>query len=304
MAKSLNKDFIISMSLADSWEEARKEWNEVKYIGDEITKCSLCNNKLKHKFAIGRYNWAVTIEPVGSSCVKKFENNILNKGLKEASKEKKKQNEKIKRENLLKENKFEIDTIDELKKYFTIEDIEEYVKKGYFKKDKENEFDPLKDINLFKLGLGSKRERSLVYDNLNRIIYVTENFLIPEIRQEFDTESYYRDLKILEEAYFREKQEQEEARRESEQLEAYKKQEQREWLEGYRQREKARAKVKYDSLRKQIQELARTYDLASRCWEYVETNKDSLSEKEYTELIEKTLKKLYIAPIYRTINIK
>ena len=180
MSEELLKETVIELSIADNWEEAKMEWTKaelVKIDADRKQSC-LCGHKsLKKVFAITRNDGSgIELSPIGSSCIEKFENEELTKSIKRA--------EKIYK--LKKNLKFE-----DLREVMDEEMLEDFYSKGYFKEDKENEFNPWNDYILFKMALSRKNEeRQLAYNKIERIIYVINDYLHPELNEIFDIESY------------------------------------------------------------------------------------------------------------------
>ena len=81
-------------------------------------------------------------------------------------------------------------------------------------RDKENEFNPWNDYILFKMALSRKNEeRQLAYNKIERIIYVINDYLHPELNEIFDIESYKEKLKQWREEAKQEKLEAEKANR-------------------------------------------------------------------------------------------
>lgn len=185
MSEELLKETVVELSIADNWEEAKMEWTKaelVKIDADRKQSC-LCGHKsLKKVFAITRNDGSgIELSPIGSSCIEKFENEELTKSIKRAEKTYK----------LKKNLKFE-----DLREVMDEEMLEDFYSKGYFKEDKENEFNPWNDYILFKMALSRKNEeRQLAYNKIERIIYVINDYLHPELNEIFDIESYKEKLK-------------------------------------------------------------------------------------------------------------
>ena len=179
------KETVVELSIADNWEEAKMEWTKaelVKIDADRKQSC-LCGHKsLKKVFAITRNDGSgIELSPIGSSCIEKFENEELTKSIKRAEKTYK----------LKKNLKFE-----DLREVMDEEMLEDFYSRGYFKEDKENEFNPWNDYILFKMALSRKNEeRQLAYNKIERIIYVINDYLHPELNEIFDIESYKEKLK-------------------------------------------------------------------------------------------------------------
>ncbi|WP_314831472.1 hypothetical protein [uncultured Streptococcus sp.] len=185
MSEELLKETVVELSIADNWEEAKMEWTKaelVKIDADRKQSC-LCGHKsLKKVFAITRNDGSgIELSPIGSSCIEKFENEELTKSIKRAEKTYK----------LKKNLKFE-----DLREVMDEEMLEDFYSRGYFKEDKENEFNPWNDYILFKMALSRKNEeRQLAYNKIERIIYVINDYLHPELNEIFDIESYKEKLK-------------------------------------------------------------------------------------------------------------
>ena len=197
MSEELLKETVVELSIADNWEEAKMEWTKaelVKIDADRKQSC-LCGHKsLKKVFAITRNDGSgIELSPIGSSCIEKFENEELTKSIKRAEKTYK----------LKKNLKFE-----DLREVMDEEMLEDFYSKGYFKEDKENEFNPWNDYILFKMALSRKNEeRQLAYNKIERIIYVINDYLHPELNEIFDIESYKEKLKQWREEAKQEEQE-------------------------------------------------------------------------------------------------
>ena len=197
MSEELLKETVVELSIADNWEEAKMEWTKaelVKIDADRKQSC-LCGHKsLKKVFAITRNDGSgIELSPIGSSCIEKFENEELTKSIKRAEKTYK----------LKKNLKFE-----DLREVMDEEMLEDFYSKGYFKEDKENEFNPWNDYILFKMALSRKNEeRQLAYNKIERIIYVINVYLHPELNEIFDIESYKEKLKQWREEAKQEEQE-------------------------------------------------------------------------------------------------
>ena len=185
MSEELLKETVVELSIADNWEEVKMEWTKaelVKIDADRKQSC-LCGHKsLKKVFAITRNDGSgIELSPIGSSCIEKFENEELTKSIKRAEKTYK----------LKKNLKFE-----DLREVMDEEMLEDFYSRGYFKEDKENEFNPWNDYILFKMALSRKNEeRQLAYNKIERIIYVINDYLHPELNEIFDIESYKEKLK-------------------------------------------------------------------------------------------------------------
>lgn len=209
MSEKLLKETVIELSIADNWEEAKMEWTKaelVKIDADRKQSC-LCGHKsLKKVFAITRNDGSgIELSPIGSFCIEKFENEELTKSIKRA--------EKIYK--LKKNLKFE-----DLREVMDEEMLEDFYSKGYFKEDKENEFNPWNDYILFKMALSRKNEeRQLAYNKIERIIYVINDYLHPELNEIFDIESYKEKLKQWREEAKQEEQEAEKRNRVAKQKE-------------------------------------------------------------------------------------
>ncbi|HFU4451578.1 TPA: hypothetical protein ACGPAN_001668, partial [Streptococcus suis] len=176
---------VISLSLADNWEEARLEWTRVKLEKIDKTmesKCLCGKAHLQKVYSVSRTDLSnIKLSPIGSSCIKKFQNKELIKSLKKAE-----------REYRLRTNS----DFSSLKEIMDLDSLAEYYQKGYFKADRGNHFDPWNDYQLFKLALSGKQaERQLAFHKIERILYVVNDYLRPELNQVFDVEAYLKKLR-------------------------------------------------------------------------------------------------------------
>lgn len=176
---------VISLSLADNWEEARLEWTRVKLEKIDKTmesKCLCGKAHLQKVYSVSRTDLSnIKLSPIGSSCIKKFQNKELTKSLKRAE-----------REYRLRTNS----DFSSLKEIMDLDSLDEYYQKGYFKADRGNHFDPWNDYQLFKLALSGKQaERQLAFHKIERILYVVNDYLRPELNQVFDVDAYLKKLR-------------------------------------------------------------------------------------------------------------
>ncbi|HFI0039267.1 TPA: hypothetical protein ACGOZY_001929 [Streptococcus suis] len=176
---------VISLSLADNWEEARQEWTKVKLEKIDKTmesKCLCGKAHLQKVYSVSRTDLSnIKLSPIGSSCIKKFQNKELTKSLKKAEREYR----------LRSSSEFS-----SLKEILDLDSLEEYYQKGYFKADRGNRYDPWNDYQLFKLALSRKQsERQLAFHKMERILYVVNDYLRPELNQVFDVEAYLKKLR-------------------------------------------------------------------------------------------------------------
>ncbi|HEM3683946.1 TPA: hypothetical protein U1D20_001420 [Streptococcus suis] len=176
---------VISLSLADNWEEARQEWTRVKLEKIDKTmesKCLCGKAHLQKVYSVSRTDLSdIKLSPIGSSCIKKFQNKKLTKSLKKAE-----------REFRLRSNS----DFSSLKEIMDLDSLDEYYQKGYFKADRGNRYDPWNDYQLFKLALSGKQsERQLAFHKMERILYVVNDYLRPELNQVFDVEDYLKKLR-------------------------------------------------------------------------------------------------------------
>lgn len=185
MKDSNLQTIVISLSLADNWEEARQEWTRVKLEKIDKTmesKCLCGKAHLQKVYSVSRTDLSnIMLSPIGSSCIKKFQNKELTKSLKKAE-----------REYRLRTNS----DFSSLKEIMDLDSLDEYYQKGYFKADRGNHFDPWNDYQLFKLALSGKQaDRQLAFHKIERILYVVNDYLRPELNQVIDVEAYLKKLR-------------------------------------------------------------------------------------------------------------
>ncbi|KXT83322.1 hypothetical protein ACVRXQ_06250 [Streptococcus panodentis] len=235
MSHDYLKETIIRLSSSDNWEQARMEWTKAKLIKIDSShrQSCLCGHKnIKKLFSIVRNDGSeIELYPIGSSCIEKFENEELTKSLKKA--------EKIYK---LKEG----DSFQDLRDMMDIELLDQFYEEGYFKEDKENEFNTWNDYILFKMALSrSGKERQLAYNKMDRILYVVNDYLRPELNGIFDIDEYKKNLKLWKKEEEEEKKRQEKLRRAAEEERI---QRQKEAREKKLQEQKLQKQKKYDRL--------------------------------------------------------
>lgn len=79
-------DEVMNCSKADDWQNAKTEWQIVNYTEVELTEddghtCVCGKEGLKHLYTIQNTITKKTLFPIGSVCIKKFENEGLNSQL-------------------------------------------------------------------------------------------------------------------------------------------------------------------------------------------------------------------------------
>lgn len=79
-------DEVMNCSKADDWQNAKTEWQIVNYTDVELTEddehtCVCGKEGLKHLYTIQNTITKKTLFPIGSVCIKKFENEGLNSQL-------------------------------------------------------------------------------------------------------------------------------------------------------------------------------------------------------------------------------
>lgn len=74
---------VIGLSVADDWEGARREWRIVGCEVDEtLSATCVCGKEgLRYVYTIANTETGETLSPIGSSCIKKFEQSDMDEEL-------------------------------------------------------------------------------------------------------------------------------------------------------------------------------------------------------------------------------
>ena len=74
---------VIGLSVADDWEGARREWEIVGCEVDEThsATCVCGKEGLRYVYTIANTETGETLSPIGSSCIKKFEQSDMDEEL-------------------------------------------------------------------------------------------------------------------------------------------------------------------------------------------------------------------------------
>lgn len=74
---------VIGLSVADDWEGARREWRIVGCEVDEThsATCVCGKEGLRYVYTIANTETGETLSPIGSSCIKKFEQSDMDEEL-------------------------------------------------------------------------------------------------------------------------------------------------------------------------------------------------------------------------------
>lgn len=246
------------------------EWSKTAYIGyddEKEEKCALCGTGIKHIYEIENWN-GDKLKPIGGTCMEIFQNPSFKLSYEEAKKQSNIAKNNFIKEFNLKNKEIILDDFRDLKQYLTRENLQRYWDEGYFHEDLENDGEPAKDFRILSLSLRNKEERELVWDKKERILFVIENYLKPELRKVFDVQAHKKHLReererLEQERLRKEKVEQEERLRRQRKFEEEQKRKQKEQEERQRklriQKEREeRDKVK--SLKKEIDSLVKVLD--------------------------------------------
>ena len=175
---------VLEASQADSWEEATREWSEVSLIFNGVSKSNcVCGNAIKYAYELFNQVTGRRLFPIGSDCVRHFRNLDLDERLEQEEKALKKLDhltKKVHRKEPIKVNKNDFD-----------ESLLDWLwRKGAFKADRGNQFQPQKDYDLFLEvfhgGMWSKAEPS----KRARMEAVLDQFIKPFLLGRFDEEVY------------------------------------------------------------------------------------------------------------------
>lgn len=179
---------VLHNSHADTWEEARKKWIDTAFesINEESKGlCSCGQHNLKYLYAI-KHKDGHWLRYIGSTCIGYFDNDYLNSSLAQAQKEAEAKSKELE---LMQGVEWE-----EPKEILTKKLLQEWDKKGYFKKTKENQFDSNKDFLIFDKSLNGRNWESFSVERKKYLKKVLDDYIIPQINGTFDEEAYQQKL--------------------------------------------------------------------------------------------------------------
>lgn len=208
--KSL-EDAVLDASQATSWEQAVAEWSQVSLIFNGLggSNC-ICGNRIKYAYELFNQVTGRRLFPIGSDCVRHFQNEILDESLQ--FEEKLLHNlhrliRKVERNDTIKISKQDFD-----------EDLLDWLwQKGAFKADRSNHFKAYADYQLFLEVFKGGSWTQATPEKRQRMEQVLDCYIKPFLLGRFDEEVYLVQLgkeKVEFEQELREKAELERCKRE------------------------------------------------------------------------------------------